>query len=288
MKILFSTDLHGQQSRLDQLVELTLTVRPEGLILGGDILPDAEPATVETVQIGFALGPLRNCLQQLHQGLPDLRAAMVFGNHEMRCSIPAMEQLSADGLIELLQPDRVVRWGRLALVGYACTPPCPYWAKDFERLDLPGQEDPFPDGYIWNEQLGQLQAINAVRDLQDQPSMQEELAEIPAPPRPWILVAHSPPAGLGLDRLDSGLDIGSRAVLDFIRRHQPDISLHGHAHDAPRITGHYWNRQGRTIAINPGQPSRHLAAGRFNTADPIATLTPHGVELEEAASQPKG
>jgi Icc-related predicted phosphoesterase len=71
---------------------------------------------------------------------------------------------------------------------------------------------------------------------------------------------HAPPYGTGLDEapaLDSSLrpthggavmkPVGSTAVRDAIKKHQPLLSVHGHIHESRGI-----KRMGRTMAINPG------------------------------------
>jgi Icc-related predicted phosphoesterase len=71
---------------------------------------------------------------------------------------------------------------------------------------------------------------------------------------------HAPPYGTGLDEapaLDASLRpthggavmkaVGSTAVRDAIKKHQPLLSVHGHIHESRGI-----KRMGRTMAINPG------------------------------------
>jgi uncharacterized protein len=71
---------------------------------------------------------------------------------------------------------------------------------------------------------------------------------------------HAPPYGTGLDEapaLDASLRpthggavmkaVGSTAVRDAIKKHQPLLSVHGHIHESRGI-----KRIGRTMAINPG------------------------------------
>ena len=71
---------------------------------------------------------------------------------------------------------------------------------------------------------------------------------------------HAPPYGTGLDEapaLDENLrpmhggavmkPVGSTAVRDSIKKHQPLLSVHGHIHESRGI-----KRMGRTMAINPG------------------------------------
>ena len=60
------------------------------------------------------------------------------------------------------------------------------------------------------------------------------------------VVTHDPPYGTHLDRT-SGKHVGSRAVLNFIKKHQPDILLCGHIHESKGK-----DYIGKTKAVNPG------------------------------------
>jgi len=61
-----------------------------------------------------------------------------------------------------------------------------------------------------------------------------------------FVVTHDPPYGTQLDRT-SGKHVGSRAVLSFIKKHQPDILLCGHIHESKGK-----DYIGKTRAVNPG------------------------------------
>jgi Icc-related predicted phosphoesterase len=49
---------------------------------------------------------------------------------------------------------------------------------------------------------------------------------------PQVLVCHAPPLETDLDRIRPGLHAGSRAVRDFIEKHQPGHFFCGHIHEA--------------------------------------------------------
>ncbi len=57
----------------------------------------------------------------------------------------------------------------------------------------------------------------------------------------------------GLDRTASNLNVGSKAVTEFILENQPELCLHGHIHESPFHTGITKNNLERTICIQPGQ-----------------------------------
>ena len=68
-----------------------------------------------------------------------------------------------------------------------------------------------------------------------------------------IFVGHSPPAGTGLALIHDGSDVGSEATATWIREHQPLLTLHGHIHESPVVSGRHTESIGRTNCHNPGQ-----------------------------------
>jgi Icc-related predicted phosphoesterase len=67
------------------------------------------------------------------------------------------------------------------------------------------------------------------------------------PDTPIVLVCHQPPKHTRLDKTLSGLNLGSKAVRDFIEKIQPLICFTGHIHEAIGI-----DKIGNTPIVNPG------------------------------------
>jgi uncharacterized protein len=72
--------------------------------------------------------------------------------------------------------------------------------------------------------------------------------------KPLALVCHAPPYGTALDRVRAGLHAGSRSVLEFIERHQPEWFFCGHIHEAEGLQVEI----GATRAINVGKKGHLL------------------------------
>jgi Icc-related predicted phosphoesterase len=56
-----------------------------------------------------------------------------------------------------------------------------------------------------------------------------------------------------LDLIQGEKSAGSRSIKTFIERNQPLLTLHGHIHESPEISGAYIDRIGETLSVNPGQ-----------------------------------
>ena len=68
-----------------------------------------------------------------------------------------------------------------------------------------------------------------------------------------IYVFHNPPYGIGLDVCADGRQVGSKAMIKFLENSNAYMSLHGHIHESPRMSGLWYNVLGKTICIQPGQ-----------------------------------
>ncbi len=73
-----------------------------------------------------------------------------------------------------------------------------------------------------------------------------------------ILVTHVPPKDTPLDVIWSGKHVGSSALRRFIENYKPLLNLSGHIHEAPKISGKWLYRIGKTICINPSDSEDKL------------------------------
>lgn len=132
----------------------------------------------------------------------------------------------------------------------------PFRLKDRCRMDT--------KDYVFQKQLGTglLSNREGWKELDDWfayahslPTIEEELSILPYPENitSSIYVIHMPPADLGLDRCYNGSVVGSKAIYDFIVKYQPMLTLHGHIHESPMMTGKWQAKIGKTICIQPGQ-----------------------------------
>jgi len=69
--------------------------------------------------------------------------------------------------------------------------------------------------------------------------MEDDLAKLGGKQTLWVM--HNPPYGEYLDVTNTGIHAGSRAIRDAIFRQQPTITLHGHIHEAPEVSGCWYD-----------------------------------------------
>jgi hypothetical protein len=75
----------------------------------------------------------------------------------------------------------------------------------------------------------------------------EEAAMGLEPGLPLVLASHQPPVDTLVDRVHSGLHVGSESVRRFIEDRQPLVCFTGHIHEGRGV-----DRLGRTMVVNPG------------------------------------
>jgi Icc-related predicted phosphoesterase len=95
-----------------------------------------------------------------------------------------------------------------------------------------------------------------------------------------IVLFHAPPYDTALDRAaldDTWVDhvpmdvhVGSIAIRRFIEARKPRITLHGHVHEAPRLTGRWQEKLGPTRAFTAAHDGPELAVVRFDPDHPGA------------------
>lgn len=274
MKILFTSDLHGHTKLYEQLLYVSKMERVESVIIGGDLLPNnckfEESPKVQRKFIQIFMVPFFSQLREIN---PFMKVYLMMGNDDWAINMDLLESLEKKGTIRLLHK-KIHPLKDFFLVGYGCVPITPFSVKDWERFD--GQEHRAPEEsflpYISAE--SGIRRIKVEEWLNRKKTIEEELRELSkrTDPEKTVWVMHAPPFETNLDRLYNGDSVGSRAIRKFIMEHHPYLTLHGHIHESPRMTGKYMDRIGTTISINPGQEKDRLHAVIFELFDVQATI----------------
>jgi Icc-related predicted phosphoesterase len=261
MRLFFTSDLHGREILRAGLLTAVEAARPDIIVLGGDLLPDDSALKPETLGHGqpeYVRTSFRQIVTDLRRLSGCREVLVIFGNHDWGSSVTAMNELVEEGLVTTLEHTRSVGVDGLHFVGYSCTPPTPWFVKDFERLDKPGDRPPFIGGARWDARFSRPVQHGAQLLFQDLETIEEQLSVMIVPSAPWVFVVHAPPRDTNLDRAFGAEPYGSQAIREAIEKHQPLLSLHGHIHESPTVTGHWRDTLGATTAVNPGQGSKHL------------------------------
>ena len=284
MKLLYTSDLHGEIHFYHELLELAASSSATMIALGGDLLPSFPPTKryedMIPHQKTFIDEFLSPFFKRIFQRTPIKQILLIPGNWDL--SYPYLFKEPIEGIIDLDRRSHRLENG-YELIGYPFVPPTPFRPKDYEKMDdtealWPPQKYP---SYIQStDQPDQLIAIDPYLYLKERETIAEDLNQLPRPLnyKKAIYIMHSPPFGTRLDLIQGGKSAGSRSIKTFIEKNQPLVTLHGHIHEAPEISGAYFDQIGETLSINPGQPSwtgrgiTKLHAVTFEIENPGETL----------------
>lgn len=251
MRVLFTTDLHGSRWKYDRLFEVAEEFHADVVINGGDMLPkNNEPFR----QGEFITDYLDNHFARFNSA--GIYYLCYPGNDDLRIFDQLFEKTCDKYSNVFCLAQRKLEVGGYEFVGMNWVVDYPFRLKDRCRMDT--------DDYIFQEQFGTglLSTPDGWQEIDDWfayakklPTIEEELDRLVRPPdmAKSIYILHTPPYRLGLDRCYDGTEVGSKAVYNFLKKYQPKLSLHGHIHESPEVTGRWYAELGRTICIQPGQ-----------------------------------
>jgi Icc-related predicted phosphoesterase len=262
MRVLYTSDLHGEVRLYQELLALTISSSADIIALGGDLLPSFPPTkSFEDMvpnQKTFIDQFLLPFFKRMVEPTSSKKILLIPGNWDLGYFHLFKEPM--EGIIDLDQRDYRIRNG-YEFIGYPFVPPTPFRPKDYEKMDdqeaaWPPQKNP---SYIRSsDQTDQLIPIDPYLFLRQRETIREDLKRLPKPlhHKRAIYIMHSPPFGTRLDLIQGGKSAGSRSIKAFIEEYQPLLTLHGHIHESPEISGAFFDRIGETLSINPGQFTR--------------------------------
>jgi Icc-related predicted phosphoesterase len=253
-RLLYVTDLHGWSGGYERIAAVAQEEGITTVVNGGDMFPHGRDLiSVQRRFIGGYLGPY---LERL--GAAGTSYYGMLGNDDCCAVLPDWLDLvkTVPGLHDLTEGWLPLADG-LAICGCNYIPDPPFRLKDWSVLDTrdyrrpPQHPDPLVSRGDKLELIGDIEAFFKAR-----PTLEELLDGIAAQALDWeraVVVCHAPPRGTGLGNISADTDVGSAAVRAWIRKYQPLLTLHGHIHESPRITGIDTVKIGRTTVHQPGQ-----------------------------------
>lgn len=285
-RLYYASDIHGSEKLWRKFLAAPSFYDATVLIMGGDMsgkllvpMVETAPGTWETHMFG------KRQKASGEEGVRELEKRARFnGFYPYRCDPAEMERLQRDEpyrdeVFRRAMAKEVDRWMAIAHEKLG--------GKGIPVYVMPGNDDPWEFDEVFarapdpvENVEGRVVRFDGLQMLSsgwanptpwDSPREKpedellktfEELGEELDPDVPAIFNLHIPPYDSTLDMAPeltddlrvvskggevSMMPVGSRAVREFIERHQPIVSLHGHIHESRGAV-----RIGRTVAINPG------------------------------------
>jgi Icc-related predicted phosphoesterase len=270
----FVSDLHGHVARYQKLITAIIQERPTAVFFGGDLLPSKPICLLENhPPIKFFV---REFLAPKFKGLKAQLAGMyprvflIMGNDDGRGEEEDIFEGMSEGVWEYIHGSRV-QFDQFAIYGYSYVPPTPFLLKDWERYDVSRYLDPGcispEEGWHTIEQPVNVTKYATIQNDLENLAGDSDLSES-------IFLFHTPPYQTNLDRaaLDSkvvdhvsvDVHVGSIAVKRLIENRQPLLTLHGHVHESPRLTGSWKEQIGQTYSFTAAHDGPELALVRFD------------------------
>lgn len=252
MKIIYTTDLHGNMEKYQQLEKVASDFQPDVVINGGDVLPHENWGD----QVKFITNELDDHFEYFENlGIDYI---IQLANDDMSCLDHFFRTYcwSHDNVYDIAQRRESI--DDFDFIGLNLVLDYPFRLKDRCRLDNANDTIGLQYGTA-------LQSIRNADNYEEIPdweqciyerlTLAEELALLPQP-RPdseLIYIFHQPPAGASLDVCYDGRCVGSQAVSEFLINSNAQFALHGHIHESFAKTGVWKAQLGNTICIQPGQ-----------------------------------
>jgi Icc-related predicted phosphoesterase len=254
---LFVTDLHGSRWKYERTLVLAEELHADLVVNGGDMFPHGRLHEEQERFLREYLDPLFARYQAA-----GIRHLGLTANDDLRAHDPLFEAVCGKYPLAEDIAGRIVAVGGHEFIGMNLVTDFPFRLKDRARMDARGFRFPPQSG------RGILSTPGGWEEIPDWPAyaatlptIEEELSRLPEPrdPAHAVYVLHGPPSGLGLDVCRGGAAVGSQATLAFLETRQPLLSLHGHIHESPEVSGAWKATIGRTVCIQPGQSADGLA-----------------------------
>lgn len=253
MKFVYACDIHGDRNKYEKLYKIAIEKQIHNIVLGGDLLPKFCHRDIE--QPKFINEYLNTYFSKL--GESTINCICILGNDDLECldkefdnvcknhsnvyhidnTKADIEDVSFIGLSKVLDhpfgcKDRVVMENNL-----------PMQVQLSNKIFLNKRELPMSVDEWEEYRQNKLEYLENILDNLPKSSDNKKA----------IYVFHNPPYGIGLDMCMNGSQVGSKTMIEFIRNSNAYMSLHGHIHESPRVSGLWYNKLGSTICIQPGQ-----------------------------------
>lgn len=253
MKILATSDIHQMISKWKELVKICQKDKFDVVALSGDLFPK------DTYILG-QLSFMKNIKKYAEKiNATGAKIVVMLGNDDNQLLIPSMEE--EHGKLWYYIPEKVVEIDGIEFAGMPYVPDYPFgykfWCRGEFRDNL--RIDP-----IQNCESCLVDSNNKFCVIEDYPKylasqktiheILEETASKVKNINKSVWLIHAPPSDLFLDVCARGVKVGSNAVLQFVKKYQPLLTIHGHIHESPEYNGNKWyQHEGKTMCVQGGQ-----------------------------------
>lgn len=243
--LLYTADLHGNEEFYKRLLKKAEEDNIISTVIGGDLCDSngntiSERIANQKIFLEKFMIPLFKNFKQKNK---KSEIYVIMGNDDFRSNLELLESAEKNKILKSIHNKSIKLKKNYNIAGYSFVNITPFRLKDWEKPDLE------------NEKMPQQSFLEEVRSVEKEDgTMDEDLQKLKSlsNPKKTIYVIHAPPFNTKLDIITTGTHVGSKAVRRFIEKEQPLLTLHGHIHESPSMSGSWHDKIGKTICINVG------------------------------------
>ena len=253
MKFIYTSDVHGDVYKYERLLEQAKNNDIEYIVLGGDILPKKGDRTI--IQPEF----IENELDKYFKKLNDckIKCILIPGNDDLENFDEELSEI-CNKYPNIYDIDRKrLDINDVTFIGLSNVLDNPFARKNRVFVEDESEMQPQLSDKIYVEKGTKIISVEEWKEYRKKnvEKTEDVLASLPEidKTKKTIYVFHGPPYGIGLDECEGNLKVGSKVVKKFLENSNCYMSLHGHIHESPKMSGLWYNKLGNTICIQPGQ-----------------------------------
>ena len=244
-KLIYTADLHGNEEFYKRLLKKAEKENCEAVVIGGDLC-GREGSTLndkiknQKIFLKKFMLPLFRKFKETNK---NKEIYLIMGNDDFRVNLEVLETAEKNKILKSIHKKSIRLKENFNIAGYSFVNPTPFRLKDWEKPDYENNKSP---SQIFDEETRSVEKENG--------TIQEDLINLKklSNPKKTICAVHAPPYNTKLDVIASGTHVGSKSVREFIEKEQPFLTLHGHIHESPKMSGSWKDKIGNTTCINVG------------------------------------
>ena len=272
-RLLFSSDLHGNEIQYNKFFKFAEQISADILILGGDLSPKDKYENFIENQREFFKYKLQEKIKQFKRKSPKSNIYLMMGNDD--CAVN-LDVLDNPDLYQNIHGKRLKINDNFDIVGYSFVPITPFKLKDWEKFDMSNVPIYLKEYYEYRKKVNyRLDGFKSTKDgwvdflfdndMEKSVSIQKDLENeiFTKNAGKTVYVIHTPPNNTNLDQTIRKDNVGSIAVRLFIEKYQPYLTLHGHIHETVDVSGKFKDIIGNTLC---------MASGNHNVGEDLAVI----------------
>lgn len=244
-KLIYTADLHGNEEFYRKLLKKAEESDCNAVVIGGDLCGRDGNTIKEKIEnqklfLEKFMIPLFKDFKKENR---NIEFYVIMGNDDFRINLEVLEKAEKNKILKSIHKKSVKSSKNFNIAGYSFVNPTPFRLKDWEKSDFGG--DSMPSRLFMQEITSTEREKGTIEnDLKNFKKLSS--------PKSTIYAIHAPPFNTKLDMITGRSHVGSRAVRQFIEKEKPLLTLHGHIHESPKMSGSWQDKIGKTKCINVG------------------------------------